>query len=108
MATATLQKLIDSLREEVAGGPERANLQSLISLVDSVDETAELEVLTGAELRRFKGFRLTLHRAVPMGVEAMLRHVGAHWQAARQAVLKLSVGPEARRIVDQMIGDGWV
>lgn len=102
-----LQRLITEMREALTG-PEHADLQSLITLVDGVDETDELVGLSNDELRRFKGFRLTLHRAVPMEPDTLLKHVAAHWRAARQAVLKLSIGPKAQAVVDRMIGDGWV
>lgn len=80
----------------------KAALQRVITAVDSMVDNPELDGLEPTELRGFQGFRITAHRAASMTDDMMMKHVLAHWPAAKQAVLKLSIGPEVERAVGEM------
>jgi hypothetical protein len=99
-----LKKLIEDLRILMLE-PPWSHFVKLLRMVDSMDESPELERLTNDELRAFKGFRITLHRASTMEPETMLKHVAAHWLGTvEQAVRKLPIGPEAVKTMDDMMG----
>lgn len=99
-----LNRMIEDLRILMLE-PPWSQFTKLVRMVDSMDESPELERLTNDELRAFKGFRITLHRAATMEPETMLKHVAAHWMGtAEQAIRKLPIGPEAVKTMDDMMG----
>lgn len=92
---APLKNLIEDLRVLMLE-PPWGDYYKLLRMVDSMDQSPELEKLTNDELRSFKGFRLTMHRSADMEPGTMLNHVGAHWLGtAEQAIRKLPIGPQA-------------
>jgi len=100
---ATLKNTIEDLRVLLLD-PPWDEFYRLLGMLDSMDQSPELEVLTNDELRAFKGLRLTLHKSTTMEPGAMQQHVGAHWMgAADQAVRKLSIGPRAVDCVTKLM-----
>lgn len=86
--------------------PPWSDFVKLTRMVDSVAESPELEQLTNDELRAFKGFQITLHRAATMEADTMLKHVLAHWRGSNgvveQGIRKLPIGREAVSCVNRM------
>lgn len=81
--------------------------QRLIQLVDSVIDTPELDELSPEELRDFRTFRITLYRSSKMTPDKRHQHVGAAWRgAAKQAIMKMSIGPEAQKCVHELTAAG--
>jgi len=100
----TLPELVEDLRILLMD-PPWSQFVSLLRMVDSMAESPELERLTNDELRAFKGFRITMHRAATMEADTMLKHVAAHWLgSAAQAISKLPIGPPAVKTMADMMG----
>jgi hypothetical protein len=94
----SLSNMIEDLRILMLE-PPWLDFTRLVRVVDSVAESPELERLTNDELRAFKGFRITLHRAAAMEADMMVKHVYAHWIGQNgmvaQAIRKLPIASEA-------------
>jgi hypothetical protein len=100
----TLPELVEDLRILMMD-PPWSQFVGLLRMVDSMAESPELERLTNDELRAFKGFRITMHRAATMEADMMLTHVAAHWLGtAAQAVSKLPIGDAAVKTMADMMG----
>jgi hypothetical protein len=66
-----------------------------------------LDALSAEELRAFKTLRITLTRAGTMTPMTGRYHVGAVWRGtAKQAVLKLPIGADAKRCVNELLHGG--
>lgn len=112
---AHLRDLVEDLRmlvpiaivgkdSTISGDPA---YQKLRELVHSVSDSPELDELSPEELRALSTYRLTVYRAGPMEPTMARKHIGAVWRgAAKQAVLKLSIGGEARKAMQALMAGG--
>lgn len=74
------------------------------ALLQSMQDSPELETLSAEELRAFKTLLITLTRAGTMTPMTGRYHVGAVWRGtAKQAVLKLPIGPKAKRLMHELL-----
>jgi len=98
-----LKNLIEDLRVLMLDPPWDSFVK-LVRMVDSVADSPELEALSAEEIRRFKSFRITLHRSASMEADTMLKHVAAEWMGVvEQAIRKLSIGSAAVQAVTRMM-----
>lgn len=102
----SLRKLVGELRESmmwldapVPSDGVMPNIANLASLVNEMEDNAELKKLSPEEMRAFEGFRITLHKAMHMEPGTAAQHVLTHWTQAKQSVLTLSIGRVAEQLV---------
>lgn len=81
--------------------------EALKKLVTSTKDSAELDMLSPEELRALKSFEITVYRAGEMAPDVARKHIGAIWRgAAKQALLKLSVGDEVKATMRDLMAGG--
>jgi hypothetical protein len=79
----------------------------LHNLLRSAVDSPEMDALSAEEMRAFTTFRITVYRAGQMEPTTGRKHIGATWRgAAKQAVLKLAIGPETQRAVRELMSGG--
>lgn len=106
--TEDLRSLVSLSMPGMAGAlvndPAYPKLQTLLR---SVMDSPDLEALSAEELRALATFRITLYRAGLMEPTMGRKHVGAVWRGtAKQALLKLPVGPEVQAAMHELMAGG--
>lgn len=87
----------------IAGDPSFERIrQATRAIVDD----PELDMLSPAELRAVRTFRITVYRSASAHPDVARRQIGAVWRGdAKQAILKLSAGAEIKAAMhDMMLG----
>ena len=87
----------------IAGDP---SFERIRQMTRAVVDDPELDMLSAAELRALRTFRITVYRSASASPEVARRQIGAVWRGdAKQALLKLSVGDEMQHALhDLMLG----
>jgi hypothetical protein len=87
----------------IAGDP---SFERIRQATRATIDDPELDMLSPAELRALKTFRITVYRSASASPEVARRQIGAVWRGeAKQAFLKLSVGDEVEAAMrDLMLG----
>lgn len=115
--SARLRSLVEDLRVLVpVATPGRTNyaimqgdpnFEKIKEALAAIKDDAELDQLSPEELRALTTYKITVHRAGPMSPQTARKHIGATWRgAAKQAILKLSIGDEVQKAMGELMAGG--
>jgi len=95
-----LKEAIDIFKQE-----DNKNLEDMRELVNSMVNEPELNNLTARELRAFHGFRMTLDLCRKMDLDAMQKHIYAHYEGGdvKQALSKLPIYKKFKSIYTNLM-----
>jgi hypothetical protein len=87
----------------IAGDPSFENIRQAVR---NLKDDPELDQLSPEEMRALRSFKITVYKAAGMEPTMARKHIGAIWRGtAKQALLKLNVGPQvAASMRDLMVG----
>jgi hypothetical protein len=88
----------------IAGDP---SYESIRGAVRNTKDDPELDMLSPEELRALRTFKITVYKAAGMEPTTARKHIGAVWRgAAKQAILKLSVGTQVAASMRDLMAGG--
>lgn len=88
----------------ITGDP---SFEAIRQALRATSDDPELDMLSPEEIRALRTFKMTVYRASDMEPSTARKHIGAVWRgAAKQALLKLSVGEQIHTAMRDLMAGG--